>query len=280
MLGFFVVALDAQIVNVALAQPDRFARQSGGGMTGRGIHARPVTRRSIVRAVLAGSVVALTACSETDRAADTTTGTPSDSPEATEPTTDTDNQTPSGRPRVLVAYFSRPGENYFYGDRIDLEVGNTEVLARQISRHLSQQGVDCDVHRIEPADPYSDDYDETVSRNVREQNSDARPEIANPLPSIDDYDVVLLGSPIWNVRPPMIMRTFAESYDFTGKTVHPFTTHAMSGLGTAERDYTAACRNAAIGEGLAVQGEKVRDAGPPAVASWLTRITLAGEGKP
>lgn len=186
----------------------------------------------------------------------------------------------TGRTRasILLAYFSRAGENY-YGDRIDLEVGNTEVLARIISQRLLEQGEDCDVHRIDAADPCSDDYDETVARNVREQEADARPEIANPLVSIDGYDVVLLGSPIWNVRPPMIMQTFAESYDFTGKTVYPFTTHAMSGLGTAERDYTDACRGATIGEGLAVQGEEVRNAGPPAVASWLTRINLTGENQ-
>ena len=72
----------------------------------------------------------------------------------------------------------------------------------------------------------------------------------------------------------MIMTTFAESYDFTGKTVHPVTTHAMSGLGTAERDYAAACPGATIGEGLAVRGERVRDDGPSAVADWLTRVDL------
>jgi hypothetical protein len=31
--------------------------------------------------------------------------------------------------RVLLAYFSRAGENYWYGGRRDLRVGNTEVLA-------------------------------------------------------------------------------------------------------------------------------------------------------
>jgi len=113
------------------------------------------------------------------------------------------------RPRaaILVAHFSRVGENYDHGDRIDLGVGNTEVLARIISQCLREQGVDCDLHRIDAADAYSEDYDETVARNVREQDAGARPAIANPLSSIDGYDVVLLGSPIWNVRPPMIMHT-------------------------------------------------------------------------
>ncbi|KPI22711.1 hypothetical protein OV320_1408 [Actinobacteria bacterium OV320] len=173
---------------------------------------------------------------------------------------------PSSGKRVLLAYFSRPGENYFNGGRTNLKTGNTEVLARMISERI-----ECDVHRIEAVDTYSDDYDETVARNVREQNADTRPAVANPLSTIDRYDVVLLGSPIWNVRAPMIMTTFAERYDFRGKTVHPVTTHAMSGLGTTERDYAASCPGATIGEGLAVRGEEVGKAGAE-VRSWLRRI--------
>ena len=174
----------------------------------------------------------------------------------------------AARGRILLAYFSRPGENYWYGGRRNLKVGNTEVLARIISARL-----DCDVHRIRAADRYPADYEETVERNVREQRADARPAIANPLRSIDEYDTILLASPIWNVRAPMIMTTFVERYDFAGKTVHPVTTHAMSGLGTTSDDYARSCRGARIGTGLAVRGEKVRSAGP-AVASWLRRTDL------
>lgn len=171
---------------------------------------------------------------------------------------------------VLLVYFSRPGENYYYGDRIDLEVGNTKVVAGMISDRIA-----CDVYEITAADPYPDNYEETVDRNSREQDADARPAIANPLLSLDSYDTVILGSPIWNVRAPMIMSTFAESVDFSGKTVFPFTTHAMSGLGTTERDYAVLCPDATIGEGLAVGSEEVNDAGA-AVESWLQRIGLPG----
>jgi flavodoxin len=169
---------------------------------------------------------------------------------------------------VLLAYFSRAGENYYNGGRRRLTIGNTQIVAQMISRLIS-----CDMYRIEAADPYSDDYDSTVQRNVREQRADARPAIANPLASIERFDTVLLGSPIWNVRAPMIMSTFTEGFDVTGKTIHPFTTYAMSGLGTTERDYAASCPGATLGEGLAVRGEDVNDAGP-AVESWLRRIGL------
>jgi len=170
--------------------------------------------------------------------------------------------------KVLLTYFSRAGENYYYGGRTHLTVGNTEVLASMIAGLIG-----CDVHRIVPVDPYSDNYAETVERNVREQNANARPAIANPLDSIAHYDIVLLGSPIWNVRAPMIMTTFAERFDFAGKAVFPFTTYAVSGLGTTMRDYAASCPGATLGEGVAVRGEEVGDAGA-AVESWLRRIGL------
>jgi flavodoxin len=170
--------------------------------------------------------------------------------------------------KVLLAYFSRAGENYYYGGRTNLTVGNTEVLAGMVARLIG-----CDVHRIDAVDPYPEDYEETRERNVREQRANARPAIANPLDSIERYDTVLLGSPIWNVRTPMLMSTFVESFDFTGTTVFPFVTFAVSGLGTTVRDYAASCPGAIIGEGLAVRGEEVSEAGA-AVESWLRRIDL------
>ncbi|MFD9036633.1 flavodoxin [Streptomyces sp. NPDC059567] len=197
------------------------------------------------------------------------TGCSGSSPErsAPDPTQPSATASPRGG-SVLLAYFSRPGENYYYGRRTNLTVGNTEVLAGMISRFIT-----CDVHRIEAAEPYPDSYDQTVQRNVREQDTDARPAIAGRLPSLDRYDTILLGSPIWNVRPPMIMKTFTEALNFRGKTVIPFTTHAMSGLGTAERDYAASCTGATLAQGLAVRGEEVREAGND-VRAWLKQTGL------
>jgi flavodoxin len=224
-------------------------------------------RRGFLRLALAGVAgaavgVPLSACGE---------GSPSDARPGPDP---------SSRPaqaedaRILLAYFSRPGENYWNGGRRNLKVGNTEVLARMISARL-----DCDVHRIQAADAYPFDYEQTVERNVREQNADARPAIANALPSIGEYDTILLASPIWNVRAPMIMPTFAENYDFSRKTVHPVTTYAMSGLGTTPEDYARSCRGARIGTGLAVRGEEARTAHAD-VDSWLRRTGLLDSRAP
>jgi flavodoxin len=168
--------------------------------------------------------------------------------------------------RTLLAYFSRPGENYYYGGRTNLEVGNTQVVADLIAGTVT-----VDVHRLTAADPYSPSYAQTVARNVDEQVRNARPALGEPLPDLGPYDTILIGSPIWNVQPPMIMKTFIEALDLSGKALFPFTTHAMSGLGRAAQFYRDAAPGARIGEGLAIRGEEAA-ASAPAITTWLRAI--------
>jgi flavodoxin len=175
---------------------------------------------------------------------------------------------PGPRGEVLLVFFSRAGENYFNGGRKDLTVGNTEVVAGMVRDALR-----CDVFQIKAVDPYRHSYDATVQRNVREQDEDARPKIANLPASLGGYRTILVGSPVWNVRAPRIMLTFAERYDFTGKTIYPFTTYAMSGLGSVVDEYRTAFRGAKLGEALAVRGEEA-DGSRPQVDRWLRRIGL------
>ena len=127
--------------------------------------------------------------------------------------------------RVLLAYFSRAGENYYYGERTNLEIGNTQVVAELISSAIT-----VDVFRIEAEDPYPASYQATVDRNVAERNSEARPAIAGVIPSFEGCGTVLLGSGIWNVQPPMIMRTFVDHVDLSGTAIFPFVTNGVSGL--------------------------------------------------
>jgi len=101
-----------------------------------------------------------------------------------------------------------------------------------------------------------------------------RARIAGPLAALDGYDVVLLGGPFCNVRPPMIMNTFTEAPDFTGRTVFPLVTYAVSQLGRTEEVYRESCRGARFGEALAIRGEEA--AGSAAtVRGRLSRIGLS-----
>ena len=53
----------------------------------------------------------------------------------------------------LIAYFSRPGNNYVGGRIVNLPVGNTEVVAKTIREMTAG-----DLFRIEAVKPYPEDY--------------------------------------------------------------------------------------------------------------------------
>jgi flavodoxin len=175
---------------------------------------------------------------------------------------------PDAASGLLIVYFSRAGENYHYGGRRNLEVGHTEVLAGMIA-----EPIDCDTYRIEAADPYPAAYDPTVERNQDEQNTDARPGIAGELPDVSRYDAILIGSPVWNVRAPMILQTFIENVDLAGKRVLPFVTYAVSGMAGIDEDYRGELPESTVADGLAIGGETVADSGEE-LDGWLRQNEL------
>ena len=110
---------------------------------------------------------------------------------------------------VLIAYFS-------WG-------GTTRRMAQQV-----QAITGGDLFEIEPVNPYPTSYTPCTEVALEERDSNARPAIKNSVANWDEYDVVFLGGPVWWHTAPMILHTFAESYDFEGKTVVPFTTYAST----------------------------------------------------
>ena len=119
-------------------------------------------------------------------------------------------------PKKLVAYFSAGGVTKKVAERLAAAAG-------------------ADLFEIEPAVPYTVaglDWTNKKSRSSVEMNDpSSRPEIARRLDSLEEYDTVFLGFPIWWYVAPTIINTFLESYDFAGKTIIPFATSGGSGLG-------------------------------------------------
>ena len=114
--------------------------------------------------------------------------------------------------KILIAYFSRADENYSVGN---VDVGNTEIMAGFIKDYL---GDTADTFKIDPVKAYPTNYKECTEVATEELNSNARPEFknANSL-NMDNYDTIFIGYPIWWGDVPMIINTFLEKYDFSGK---------------------------------------------------------------
>lgn len=167
--------------------------------------------------VMAITVFALASCGQTpaqnsDTPASSDSAVSSKAPESQSSDTETSTsaegeQTESADGKTLVAYFSWSG--------------NTEEMASYIAEQTGG-----DLLEIEPKAAYPTDYNETGDIAKAERDENARPEIANLPASIDEYDTILVGYPIWWHTAPMIIGTFLENYDLTGKEVYPFTQSA------------------------------------------------------
>jgi len=165
--------------------------------------------------------------------------------------------------KILIAYYSRKGQNYVGGSIVNLSVGNTEVVAKKI-----QAMIGGDLFEIDTVETYPKDYTETTKVAMDEKKGNARPELTETVDNMDSYDVIYLGYPNWWGTFPMAVFTFLESYDFSGKTIIPFCTHEGSGLGNSERDIKKLCTNANVESGLAIRGGSVKNS-DNMLKSWI-----------
>ena len=93
------------------------------------------------------------------------------------------------------------------------------------------------------------------SRSSVEMNDpSSRPELTDYHANIAGYDRIFLGFPIWWYTAPTIVRSFLESYDFTGKTIILFATSGGSGLGKTAKELASSCPGAAIEDGRLLNG--------------------------
>ena len=118
---------------------------------------------------------------------------------------------PAGNSKILVVYFSA--------------TGNTQRVAERIAALTG-----ADVYRIEAAVPYAANPYDDSDRVQREAYGDLRPGVAN-LPAAETiarYDTIFVGSPCWWHQPAMVVCTFLEAYDLSGKTIVPFFTYGAT----------------------------------------------------
>ncbi len=136
--------------------------------------------------------------------------------------------------KALVAFFSASGV--------------TAVLAKRLA-----DAIGADLHEIQPEVPYTKedlDWTNKNSRSSVEMNDKSfRPQVANRVENIDDYDIIYIGFPIWWYVAPTIINTFLEQYDMTGKEIIPFATSGSSGMGRTNEELKVSCKGAVLKEG-------------------------------
>lgn len=121
--------------------------------------------------------------------------------------------------------------------------GNTAKLAKEFAARIG-----ADVFEIVPKEPYTKadiNYLNPVSRCNREQIGGKDVPVEGVIDNFDKYDTVYIGFPIWYGQAPRVIHTFAQSYDWAGKTVHAFATSGGSGIGKTAEKLSPSLKNAA-----------------------------------
>ena len=155
--------------------------------------------------------------------------------------------------KVLVAVYSASGVTRRVGEEIARISG----------------GDFFDIMQKEPYTSADLDWMNRKSRSSVEMNDpSARPEIANTVPNMGDYDVVIIGFPIWWGVAPRIIETFLESYDFAGKTIVPFCTSGGSGVGRSD---TALHKNV-TGDVKWEKGVQINRPNETEIKKWLDHV--------
>ncbi len=123
--------------------------------------------------------------------------------------------------KALVAYFSASGV--------------TKKLAENLGEAIS-----ADLFEIVPEQMYTKAdlnwQDQNSRSSVEMKDRSCRPAIASKVEDMAQYDVIFVGFPVWWYREPSIIDTFAEAYNFNGKTIVPFATSGSSGIGDSGKN--------------------------------------------
>lgn len=176
----------------------------------------------------------------------------------------------------LVVYFSMPettDPNNMTTEEdnsvvvIDGEVlGNTQYMA-----YVIQETVGADIFRIEPETPYPTDHEKLVDLAKEEQNDNARPKIKDTIASFDTYENIFVGYPNWWGDMPMILYSFFDEYDFSGKTIIPFNTHGGSGFSSTISTIKELEPNAEVLDGKSISRNDIQDA-EQEIIDWVKSL--------
>lgn len=122
--------------------------------------------------------------------------------------------------------------------------GHTKMIAEEIKKKLS-----CDILELEPQIPYSSDYQTVVEEEQNNSSNDKGRSIVEITKDLNEYDEIIIGSPVWWYTITPVIRTFLKENDLTGKIIKPFATNA-GWLGHTFQEIEKLCPNSKVEKGM------------------------------
>lgn len=99
--------------------------------------------------------------------------------------------------------------------------GNTRSIADMIKKSIN-----CDVLELKPKVPYSNDYQSVVDEYQNNENDKKTCELEDYNINLNDYDTIIIGSPVWWYSITPVIRTFLKNNNLSKKKVYAYATNA------------------------------------------------------
>ena len=149
---------------------------------------------------------------------------------------------------------------YSYGN-------NTKKIVDEITKSLK-----ADVYRIEPKIPFTEDYDLLVKQEEEKQGQNEIIEIENLKLNLKDYEMIILGTPVWWYTMASPVRSFLNKYDLSDKVIVPFATNG-GWIGTTFEDIKKYAKGATVKNELSIKFDgKNMETSLVGVTDWIDSI--------
>ncbi len=147
--------------------------------------------------------------------------------------------------------------------------GNTKKIAEEVKNKLN-----CDILELEPEISFSDDYDEVVEEYQNNSIDNKEVPIKDVNVNLDEYDEIIIGTPVWWYTISPVVVTFLKKYDLSGKKIYPFATNA-GWLGKTFKDFSKLCPNSEVEDGMNILFESYSDklrTNMSEIDEWISRL--------
>lgn len=179
--------------------------------------------------------------------------------------------------KILIVYFTMPES-----DGVDTVAGASRVVVDgelygsvEFMANTIQETTGGDLFEIKTVQDYPTLHEPLVDLADEELANDARPELSTHIDNLDEYDTVFVGYPIWWGDMPMPLYSFFDEYDFSGKTIIPFSSHGGSRLANTVETIAELEPDAAVTDGFTVSRNDIEeDASAVAeeLVSWVKEL--------
>lgn len=144
-------------------------------------------------------------------------------------------------------------------------VGTISVLANMIHDHVGGE-----LYSIDTSVEYP--VDTLIDYAADEQEKNVRPELINHIENFDQYDTIFIGYPTWWYDLPMVMYSFFDEYDFSGRTIILFNTHNGSRFSGTIQTIEQLEPNATVIENGFTVNERNAANSQSDIDKWLTEL--------